>query len=68
MELLEDYLADKADRNQAYADIVIAMEDLAYSFGSIFAAAKGQSATEFFQQLILESDPDHPNRGVEGQA
>lgn len=67
MELLEDYLADKDDRNQAYADMVIAMEDLAYAFGSLIAAAKGQSATEFFQELILKSHPDHPNGGIDGE-
>lgn len=67
MEILEDHLADKADRNQAHADKVIAMEDLAYSFGSLIAAAKSQLATEFFQQLILDSHPDHPNRGSEDE-
>lgn len=67
MELLEDYLAEKADRNQAYADMMIAMEDLAYSFGSLIAAAKGQSATEFFQELIIKSHPDHPHEGLEGE-
>jgi hypothetical protein len=62
MQLLDHYLSDQDDRNQAYADMMIAMEDLAYSFGSLIAAAKGQSPAEFFQQLIIGSDPDHPNR------